>query len=122
MRDSPISTRHDHNPIISTRHYRRGDHVVPPESAVSGGRAYNRPVTLPSLVIYEATVVLLARTLQVFMLLLPPHHLSPRPPTPPPPHTHPLSPPTPHPPSSPPAQHSPSPAKWYENINVTSDL
>jgi hypothetical protein len=42
------------------RRYRRGDHVAPPEPAVSGDRAYSRPVGVPSLIICEAAVVLLA--------------------------------------------------------------
>jgi hypothetical protein len=65
MRDSPIAIRYDHNPVISMRCYRRGDHMAPPELAVSGGQACNRPVTLPTFVVREATMVLLARTFQV---------------------------------------------------------
>jgi hypothetical protein len=52
------------------RRYRRGDNVAPPIPAVSRDRAYSRPVTLPSLVVHEATVVLLVQTLQVLVLLL----------------------------------------------------
>jgi hypothetical protein len=71
MRNSPVATRYDHNPIISLSHYRRGDHVAPPKLAVSGGRACSRLITLPSLIVCEASMVLLPRTLQVAMVLLP---------------------------------------------------
>jgi hypothetical protein len=53
------------------RRYRRGDHMAPPEPVVFGCRDYSRPVTLPSLVIREATMVLLPQTLQVLVVLLP---------------------------------------------------
>jgi hypothetical protein len=53
------------------RRYRRGDHMAPPKPMVSEDRAYSRPVTLPSLVVCEAAVVILAQTLQVLVLLLP---------------------------------------------------
>jgi hypothetical protein len=53
------------------RRYRRSDHMAPPKLVVSEDRAYNRPVTLPSLVVCEAAVVILAQTLQVLVLLLP---------------------------------------------------
>jgi hypothetical protein len=52
------------------RRYRGGDHVAPPKLAVSGGQACSKPIILPSLVVHEADVVLLAQTLQVLMLLL----------------------------------------------------
>jgi hypothetical protein len=38
---------------------------------VCGCRAYSRPITLPSLVIHEAAVVLLPQTFQVLVVLLP---------------------------------------------------
>jgi hypothetical protein len=53
------------------RRYRRGDNMAPLEPAVSRDRDCSRPVTLPSLVIREATVVLLVQTIQVLVLLLP---------------------------------------------------
>jgi hypothetical protein len=45
--------------------------MAPPKPMVSEDRPYSRPVTLPSLVICEAAVVILAQTLQVLVLLLP---------------------------------------------------
>jgi hypothetical protein len=60
MIDSFVTKRFDHNLVINMRRYMRGDHVAPPEPAVFGDRAYSRPVTLPSLIICEAAVVLLA--------------------------------------------------------------
>jgi hypothetical protein len=71
MRDSPIATRYDHNHVISLRHYRKGDHVAPPELVVSRDWVCSRPVTVPSLIVREAIVMLLARALQVLMVLLP---------------------------------------------------
>jgi hypothetical protein len=71
MRDSLVATRYDHNPVISLRLYRRGDHVAPPKLVVSRCRAYNRLVTLSSLIICKVIVVLLPQTLQVLVVLLP---------------------------------------------------
>jgi hypothetical protein len=72
MRDSTVTARDDHNPVINLRRYRRGDHIAPPEPAASRCKAYSRPITLHPIVIHETAVVLLPRTLQ-FLLL--PHTL-----------------------------------------------
>jgi hypothetical protein len=32
MRDSPVATRDDDNPVVNMRHYRRVNEVAPPKS------------------------------------------------------------------------------------------
>jgi hypothetical protein len=72
MRDWNVATRDDHNPVISMRRYRRGDHVAPPKLGVSRCRARSKPITLHPIIVCEAVVVLLPWTLQVLLLPLAP--------------------------------------------------